>query len=436
MRLCSGPHGVPMNFQFALKETGSADWVILRHSCRPRAVLFAYICTLCTLLVFWAGVPSFPEWNLNATTTAGVFANQQEIVRTRQSPERPEAQAGLESTEDWNRRLRERSASADPMASTGSREYTIGPEDVLDINVFEAQEMNREVRVSASGEISLPLLGAVRAAGLTPRELETSLEELLHQKYMKDPHIGVFVREMQSHPVSVMGAVRKPGIFQIRGSKTLLEILSLAEGLADDAGEEVIILRGAGQNNAPGSLSEKVNDVTESSSAMRLQESNSAAAMGGEAEKSNSFSENVVRVNLKDLLDSTDPSHNPVVYPGDIVKVSRAGIVYVVGAVKRPGGFAMKTNERISVLQAIALSEGLTRTAAKNGARIIHTNEQNGARTGTPIDLGKVLTGKSPDPMLGPRDIVFVPDSAAKSTFSRGVDVAAQTAAGLLIFHW
>src|SRR3981189_286634 len=271
MRLCSGPHGVPMNFQFALKETGSADWVILRHSCRPRAVLFAYICTLCALLVFWAGVPSFPEWNLNATTTAGVFANQQEIVRTRQSPERPEAQPSLESTDDWKRRLRERSVSADPKGSVVPREYTIGPEDVLDINVFEAQEMNREVRVSASGEISLPLLGAVRAAGLTPRELETSLEELLHQKYMKDPHIGVFVREMQSHAVSVVGAVRKPGTFQISSSKSLLEILSLAEGLAEDAGEEVTILRGAALNNPPVPLSEKANDVPASPPATRSQ---------------------------------------------------------------------------------------------------------------------------------------------------------------------
>jgi len=425
-----------MNFQFVtnlLKETGSADWVILRHSCRPRAVLYAYICTL---LVFCAGVPSFPELNLNATTTAGVFANQQEIVRTRQSTEHRGTQASLESTEDWNRRLRERSVSADPKGSVVLREYTIGPEDVLDINVFEAQEMNREVRVSASGEISLPLLGGVRAAGLTPRELETTLEELFHQKYMKDPHVGVFVREMQSHPVSVMGAVRKPGIFQIRGNKTLLEILSLAEGLADDAGEEVIILRRAGQIDAPGSLSEKANDVAESSPAMRLEESERPAAMDAGTDKSSAFSPNVVQVNLKDLLDSTDPSHNPAVYPGDIVKVSRAGIVYVVGAVRRPGGFAMKTNERISVLQAIALSEGLTPAAAKNSARIIHTNEQNGARTGTPIDLGKILSGKSPDPMLGPRDIVFVPDSAAKSTFSRGVDAAAQTLTGLLIFHW
>jgi polysaccharide export outer membrane protein len=428
--------GVPVNLHFAsnllkLKEMGSADCVILKHSCRRRPVLYAPICTLLVLLV---GVPSLPEWNLNAAITAGVAANLQETARTRQSAEHPEAPASLESTEEWNRRLQEQAVSTEPMASVGPREYTIGPEDVLYVNVFEAQEMNREVRVSASGEISLPLLGAVPAAGLTPRELEKKLEELLHQKYMKDPHVGVFVREMQSHPVSVMGAVRKPGTFQIRGSKTLLEILSLAEGLAEDAGEEVIILRGGVQNNVTGSLSEKANDVTASSSPHSQEPEKPGGADAG-TDKSSPFSQNVVKVNLKDLLDSTDPSHNPAVYPGDIVKVSRAGIVYVVGAVRKPGGFAMKGNERISVLQAIALSEGLTRTAAKNGARIIRTNEQNGERAGTPIDLGKILSGKSPDPMLGPRDIVFVPDSAAKSTFSRGVDVGAQTLAGLLIFH-
>jgi polysaccharide biosynthesis/export protein len=417
----------PVNLHFAttllkLKEMGSADCVILKHSCRRRPVLYAPICTLLVLLV---GVPSLPELNLNAAITAGVAANLQETAKTRQSAEHAGAPASLGSTE---------AVSADPKASVGPREYTIGPEDVLDVNVFEAQEMNREVRVSASGEISLPLVGAVPAAGLTPRELEKRLEELLHQKYMKDPHVGVFVREMQSHPVSVMGAVRKPGTFQVRGSKTLLEILSLAEGLAEDAGEEVIILRGGVQNSVTGSLSEKANDVTASSSPHSPEPEKPGEADAG-TDKGSPFSQNVVKVNLKDLLDSTDPSHNPPVYPGDIVKVSRAGIVYVVGAVRKPGGFAMKGNERISVLQAIALSEGLTRTAAKNGARIIRTNEQNGERAGTPIDLGKILSGKSPDPMLGPRDIVFVPDSAAKSAFSRGVDVGAQTLAGLLIFH-
>ena len=383
---------------------------------------------------------SFPGWTVSAAAATGAAPSQQETPQetsgTRQSAEHPVAQTNLESTEDWNRRLRELSASADLAANAATREYIIGPDDVLEINVFEAQELNREVRVSASGEISLPLLGGVRAAGLTPRELEKSLEQSLRQKYMKDPHIGVFVREMQSHAVSVMGAVRKPGTFQISGSKTLLEVLSLAEGLAEDAGEEVTILRGAAQNHAAASISENPNDASSSAPATRLQASGRATAAEASKDKSAVVPEDVLQVNLKDLLDSTDPTHNPAVYPGDIVKVSRAGIVYVMGAVRRPGGFAMKTNERISVLQALALSEGLTKTAAKGSARIIRTSERDGTRTETHIDLGKILSGKSADPMLVPRDIVFVPDSAAKSTFSRGTEAAAQTLVGLLIFHW
>ena len=355
---------------------------------------------------------------------------------TRQLPQgqSPAVPPNLESTEEWNRRLRERSALLNSSASAGAQEYAIGAEDVLDINVFEAQELNREVRVAASGEITLPLLGAVQAAGLTPRELEKSIEALLREKYMKDPHVGVFVRDMQSHPVSVVGAVRKPGVFQVRGSKTLLEMLSLAEGLADDAGEEVIILRGAGLKNSGESARGGLDDAAKRPAATR--------GPGGPGPVDSSFDqlspipESVVRVNLKDLLDSTDTLRNPVVYPGDIVKVSRAGIVYVVGAVRRPGGFAMKSNESVSVLQAIALSEGLAPNAAKSHAKIIRTSDQNGARTETPLDLGKILSGKSADPMLMARDVVFVPDSAAKTAFSRGGEVAAQTLAGLLIFHW
>ncbi|PYT73515.1 MAG: hypothetical protein DMG39_06300 [Acidobacteria bacterium] len=96
----------------------------------------------------------------------------------------------------------------------------------------------------------------------------------------------------------------------------------------------------------------------------------------------------------------------------------------------------MKSNEKMSVLQVIALSGGLTRTASRAGARIIHTDEQSGMREQRPIDLGKILAGKTPDPILEARDILFVPNSAAKTTFSRGVEAAAQTLTGLLVFHW
>ncbi len=377
-----------------------------------------------------------PQNLLPAARPNSPCQGSQEVRSSPQSANRNQSapQPNLETSGDWNHRLKELLASHLSTPTLGAQEYRIGAEDVLNINVFEAQELNREVRVSAGGEISLPLLGSVRAAGLTPRELEFVLQELLHRTYMKDPHVSVFVREMQSHPVSVMGAVRRPGVFQIRGSKTLLEVLSLAEGLADDAGETVIILRGAALSAEPDPpMDHSAISDPPSSGPQSRGEANAASSSLNE---NRSASEGAVQVNLKDLLESADSRSNPLVHPGDIVKVTGAGVVYVIGEVRKPGGFVLKSNEKISVLQALALSEGLTRTASKGAARIIRTDQQSGERRETPIDLGKILAGKAPDPVLGPKDIVFVPNSAAKSTFGRGAEVAAQTLAGLLIFHW
>jgi polysaccharide biosynthesis/export protein len=110
--------------------------------------------------------------------------------------------------------------------------------------------------------------------------------------------------------------------------------------------------------------------------------------------------------------------------------------VYVVGEVKKPGGFTLKSSEKLSVLQAIALSEGLTRTAAKSNARVIRTDPVTGERKEFGIDLNKIMKGKDQDMVLESKDIVFVPNSAARTTFSRGAEAAAQTLTGLLIFHW
>jgi polysaccharide export outer membrane protein len=265
----------------------------------------------------------------------------------------------------------------------------IGSDDLLDITVFEAPEMNVTVRVSASGEISLPLIGAVHAAGLTPKDLESSLQMLLRRTYMKDPHVGVFVHELQSHPVSVVGAVKSPGVFQIRGTKTVIEMLSMSGGLADDAGDEVIITHAT---------------------------------------------EHVI--NLRKLLTAPDSSLNVPVHPGDIVKVPLAGIVYVVGEVAKPGGFVLQNNENISVLQALALAQGLTHTSALRQARIIRTDPATGNHVEIPLNLGRVFSGKSPDTILQPKDIVFVPNSTAKSVLYHGSQAALQTAAGVAIYKW
>jgi protein involved in polysaccharide export with SLBB domain len=164
-------------------------------------------------------------------------------VRAQGNPSPPSG----EHTQQFNLRLEESRNSLSRTLSepTVVDESRIGPDDLLEITVFEAPELNRSLRVSANGEISLQLLGPVKAGGLTPRQLESVLQELLRRTYMKDLHVGVFVRELQSHPVSVVGAVKKPGVFQIRGTKTVLELLSMAEGLADDAGDTVLVMRGA-----------------------------------------------------------------------------------------------------------------------------------------------------------------------------------------------
>lgn len=345
----------------------------------------------------------------------------------------PVVPADLETTEDWNRRLEEllkgtQAASGDqapPLAV--QHEYRIGSDDMLQISVFEAPELSRSVRVTANGEIFLPLLGGVQAAGLTARELELVLEVLLRRTYMKDPHVGVFVSDVQSHPVSVFGAVRKPGVFQIRGPKTLIEVLSSAEGLAEDAGDTIVVTRG-GSFQGLQALSAR-NSPGDAPGA------EGASAEAGTPVAAGPAPGETFEVNIKSLLETGDPQHNVPIFPGDIVKVTRAGIVYVVGEVKKPGGFVLKNNEDITLLQAVALAEGPTSVSARSKTRIIRTDDSSGQRTEIPVDLEKILQGREPDPSLQPRDIVFVPGSAARKGFYRAAEAAVSIVSGVIIWR-
>lgn len=317
------------------------------------------------------------------------------------------------TTDDYNERLEQlkQSLTGSPGNST-TEDYRIGPQDLLEISVFQAPELSPTVRVSGSGEISLPLLGAVQAAGLTPKTLEFVLQELLRRTYMKDPHVSVFVREMQSHSVSVFGAVKKPGVLQIGTPKTLVEVLSMAEGLAEDAGDTVIVMRGAG---LPGTT---------------------PSAPDGRLAETIPTDRSTVETNLKSLLESGDTRYNLVVYPGDVVKVARAGVVYVEGEVKKPGGFMLKTNENISLLQAVALAEGLTRTASRSHTRIMRTDQVTGARTEIPINLDKILAGGLADPILRPKDIVFIPNSSAKSALYGSTQGIVAVVGSAAVYRW
>lgn len=318
-------------------------------------------------------------------------------------------------------------------------DYRIGPEDLLQISVLEAPDLSRTVRVSADGEISLPLLGSVQAAGLTSRGLQGVLENLLRHTYMKHPQVSVFVKQMRSHPVSVFGAVEKPGVFQIRGPKTLIEVLSMAQGLAVDAGDSVIVMRHAGDPERPGA-SDSTSAEPDLTTAIQAHLKSTSVHTG----PPDTFEEiatgpSSVKISLKRLLDSGDARYNVLVYPGDVVKVTRAGIVYVVGDVRRPGGFLLKTNEDISVLQALALAEGMTPTAQGKHARIILANGPNGSQRAVPINLNKILKGKAPDPLLHSKDILFIPNSTRKSAFRAIYSGAAgviPAISGASVYRW
>jgi polysaccharide export outer membrane protein len=364
-----------------------------------------------------------------------------------------ESAATVESTEDYNRKLERLREQFAETRERQTGDYRIGPQDLLDLNIFEAPELNRTVRVSENGEVSLPLLGGIHVVRLTARELENVLAAKLRE-FLKDPHVSVMVTAIESHPVSVIGEVNKPGVFQVRGSKTLLEMLSLAQGLAPEAGDEVLVMRnagynrgqdGSGQTRQTGSGEPGSKDTNQIKSAAAQDHDATDVALKNNATASTAETNvaatdrmqggDTVAINLRHLLNSRDPRFNVPIYAGDIVKVTRAGIVYVVGAVKKPGGFTVKGNEQMSLLKAIALAEGLSSTSSKGHTRIIRTDEGSGKRSEIPVQLGKILDGKAPDLNLQAADIVFVPSSTGKTVLFRSTDAVVNTATGLAIFH-
>jgi polysaccharide export outer membrane protein len=208
-------------------------------------------------------------------------------------------------------------------------------------------------------------------------------------------------------------------------------MLSMAEGLADDAGDAVLVMRGASADFAanPGNGNE-----AEADNLPKAPTGSSASEVSGGANASGR--EKAIRINLKNLLQSEDSRFNVSVYPGDVVKVVRAGVVYVVGEVKKPGGFVLKSDERMSVLKAIALAEGLTPTSSKRGARIIKSDLHGAPREEIPINLGKILAGKDSDPTLSAADIVFVPNSTGKTATYKGSQAVISALVSLMIFRW
>ena len=285
--------------------------------------------------------------------------------------------------------------------------YILGPEDVIDIEVFNLPELSKSVRVANDGMISLLLIGRVQAAGLTAEQLRKELADKWGENYLQDPQVTVFVKEFKAKPVSVIGAVEKPGLYPLTGRRTLIEMLSMAGGFGKKgtsaAGRTVLVTRKSGFRD--------------------LQPVDGMHVRGPDQ----------IEIDLNRLLYTRDEALNIEMKPLDIISVSKADVVYVEGAVKRPGGFVLEDRPTMTVLQAIAMAEYFTGTAAKGSARILRTN-QDGSKTEVPVNLSKILSGKAQDTTLAANDILFVPDSKKKIVALRAVDVSVSTFSGWLVW--
>ena len=290
--------------------------------------------------------------------------------------------------------------------AAGRNEYVIDADDVLEVDVVDAPEFSRNYRVSPDGTITIPLLAApVTAEGLTLGELSAVISDRLRSaQLVSHPSVIVTVKSSEAHAVAISGAVHAPQIYSIFAPTTLLDVISQAGGLAPDAGNIAIVTRGD--------------------------------AARGDAGRGLDPAERTIRVDLHKLISTGDPSLNVTIYPGDKVTVHRAGIVYVVGAVQRPGGFPLSNGrDSMAVLQAVALAEGLKSTAMGKKAIIIRRGEQflNG-REEIPVNLRKILSGNLSDPGLKANDILFIPDSTSKRVLQRGAEAAVQIATGVVIW--
>ncbi len=303
-------------------------------------------------------------------------------------------------------------ASSPSAAATIPDDYLIGEDDVLNVYVVDVPEFSRQYRVSSGGTVTVPMLPQpISAAGLTLVQFSDRLaQELKASGLVSSAHVSTSVDQSRLHAVAITGAVKRPQVYPLFTRTTLLDMISQAEGLADDAGEVAIIQRG-----------EIANHVMEADS---RQNSNPAQPSSQTS------------VDLKQLLDGRSANANVAIYPGDRITVPRAGVVYVVGAVNKPGGFTMKANSHgMTVLQAIALAENTTNTAVRNQSMIIRNDATapDGHKQ-IPVDLKKLLQGKGPDPTLQAEDVLFVPDSSGKRALHRTIDSILQVTTGVAIY--
>jgi polysaccharide export outer membrane protein len=251
------------------------------------------------------------------------------------------------------------------------RAYRIGPGDLLELKVFEVDQLSQTVRVSEDGSITLPLLGRVVVEGLTQDGVVQKLTGLLQAKYVKNPQVTIFIKEYKNQQVAVIGAVEKAGSYELVGRKNLLQIISMAGGFSENASDVIFILR-----EAPDGAT------------------------------------STIPIDLKDLMGNGNQKLNIPIEPNDVINVpvDKEIRVFVMGRVNRPGAVTSKLSEGVTLLQAIADAGGLAE-GAKESAVLVTRKGKDGKEQKLKINLKDILKGRRKDLVLQEGDVVYVPES-------------------------
>jgi polysaccharide export outer membrane protein len=297
-------------------------------------------------------------------------------------------------------------AQPDKVQPDRAPSYKLGPGDQVLIRCLQAEEFgNQPYRIDGDGQLTLPLLGRIKASDLAVRELELDIERRLGET-IKAPQVTVAVATYRSQPVSLIGEVNTPGVHQLEGRKTLIEVLSLGGGLRASAGPRVQITRRTEYGAIP--------------------------LPGSSLDHTGNFY--VAEAEIKKLFGSS-PASNIEIRPYDTIAVPKAEVIYVLGDVHKAGGFALVDKQSVSALEAVSLAEGLLPTAAPKKARILRESDSGAGRVEIAVDLSRVMNGGGEDIRLKPNDILFVPNHVAKNAALRALQIAVQTGSGMLIYH-
>ena len=309
----------------------------------------------------------------------GIAACQERIGSVSSVPTAPTVQGPVPPEEVA------KSPSRNPLA-----DMVVGEGDLLQISLYGVPDFNQRVRVDSSGEISLPMIGSVKVLGLPTKQVEQIIEKTLKDKgYYNNPEVTVLQQEFGSQGISVLGEVTRAGVYPVVSARKLFDMVSAAGGTTPKAGRDILITHRTEPN--------QVEKVTFSSETDKQMDAN---------------------------LD---------VFPGDTIMVTKAPIVYVVGDVRLAGGFVVDKSNGLTILQALALAQGATTTAALNRSKLIRKTAEGPKET--PIYLKKILEGKEKDLKLEADDILFVPHSAGKAAM-QGMTAVLQSVAGAAIYRF